>query len=166
MTDALTQAIRRTERDLREMRRQQRKARPRKLPKTGAMREDPNADAEGYMRWLHEEHIGCIACVVEGPAPMGGEPNPIEVAHQRRNDPRWRGNGLGKRSPDAQSCPLCRWHHQRAPNACDRAQGKFWDRLGVDVVAYCAALFAAFKAQEPGAPVLEQFAATSRKATP
>ena len=61
---------------------------------------------------------------------------------------------LGRRPHDRLSAPICAWHHRLAPGCCDPAQGKFWDRLNVDPAALCTALYAAFKAGEPGAPIV------------
>ena len=108
-----------------------------------------------FMRWQHESSLTCIACAIEGPpsaAMLQGERNPIEVAHQRVTG--WK---KGVRGDDKNSCALCRWHHQLAPNACDKGQAKFWLRIGVDAADYCAALYAAFKGGSSGAAVLRRF---------
>jgi len=125
----------------------------------------------GFLSWLHED-IPCIACLIEGPvqaragvyvqygpgsegwAGPGGIA--IEAAHQKHVA--GKGGMLGKRPSDADSCPLCAWHHRIAPNACDPAQRKFWTRLGVDVAAYCRALHEAFRSGASGAEVARLFA--------
>lgn len=121
----------------RERQREQRVTHERVKPKGGRERD------AGFMAWQHESGLTCIACEIEGPptaAMLQGERNPIEVAHQRVKG--WK---KGVRGDDADSCPLCRWHHQLAPNACDKGQRQFWARLTIDAADYCAALFAAFK---------------------
>lgn len=134
----------------------------RKAERKTAKRAKPAASVKdpGYAKWIHEDGLTCIACAIEG-APVGVGPNPIEVAHQKFNSTAagWQGQRVGARVSDWQSVPLCRWHHQGAPNACDKAQRKFWDRLRVDAVALCRDLYAAFKAQEPGQPVIDRYAA-------
>lgn len=117
------------------------------------------ADA-GYMAWQHDSGLVCIACEIEGapsPATLQGEPNPIEVAHQRIDG--WK---AGRKAHDRHSCPLCRWHHQLAPNACDKAQKKFWARLEIDPADYCAALHQAYRADADGHAVQRRFIPTRR----
>lgn len=114
-----------------------------------------------FLHWLHEG-IPCIACMIEGTAwqyisPAHVRAYPIEAAHQKHTA--GKGGMLGKRPDDGgHTCPLCAWHHRLAPNACDPAQRKFWDRLDVSVADYCGALFAAFLAGGSGRDVAKQFA--------
>lgn len=116
---------------------------------------------KGFARWMHEHGLPCIACLIEGPAPATGEPNPIECAHQKQAIAAkgWHAR-KGVRPGDDQQVPLCRWHHQLAPNACDKAQRKFWDRLGVGdlVVDLCRDLYAAFKGGQDGAAIINRYA--------
>lgn len=115
-----------------------------------------------FVAWQHESGLTCIACDMLGAptaAQLQGERNPIEVAHQRVDG--WK---KGVRGHDRHSCPLCRWHHQLAPNACDKGQKAFWDRLGIDASDYCAALYAAFKGGSPGAAVIRKFIPTRTEA--
>ena len=119
------------------------------------------ADA-GFMAWQHDSGLICIACAIEGKpstAQLMGERNPIEVAHQRIDG--WK---AGRKAHDRHSCPLCRWHHQLAPNACDKGQTKFWARLGVDRADYCAALHQAYRANADGHAVQARFITGGRHA--
>ena len=124
---------------------------------------DPRELDAAYMAWQHAEGLSCVACQITG-SPQRG---PIEVAHQKLAIAAkgWRGAGKGSRGHDRNSVPLCRWHHQDAPDACDKAQRKFWDRhgLGDEIADLCAELYAAFKAQEPGAPVIARWVAVARR---
>ncbi len=128
---------------------------------------DPRERDAAFLSWLHAEGLPCFACEVEGcPASVG--PNPLEAAHQKLAiaSRGWSLAGKGSRGHDRRAVILCRWHHQLAPNACDKAQRKFWDRLGLgDAIAdLCDALHATFRAQEPGRPVLARFVALARGA--
>ena len=108
-----------------------------------------------FMSWLHESGLACVACEAEGPptpAMLQGERNPMEVAHQRVTG--WK---KGVKEDDKHSCILCRWHHQLAPNACDKGQRQFWDRLGIVAADYTAALHAAFRGGSDPHRVLRQF---------
>lgn len=142
----------------REKRRAERKAmiaRRGKIQKVNHLRAKPKGGRErdaGFMTWQHESGLACIACVIEGRPDTHGEPNPIEVAHQRVSG--WK---KGVRGNDADSCPLCRSHHQLAPNACDKGQRAFWARLGVDPAAYVTALHSAYLAGQDGRDVLATF---------
>lgn len=112
---------------------------------------------KGYMSWQHEEGLPCIGCLLDGPPSaerLMGEPNPIEVAHQRVDG--WK---KGVKGDDRNSVPLCRWHHQLAPNACDKGQKKFWDRLGLgDLIAdFCRDLHAAFTGGSSGHAVIAKY---------
>jgi hypothetical protein len=116
-----------------------------------------------FMRWQHESGLTCIACAIEGPpsvAMLQGERNPIEVAHQRVGG--WK---KGVRGDDKNSAPLCRWHHQLAPNACDKGQRHFWQRLGVgeNVGAFCAALHDAYTCGRSGQAVIDRFVQEARR---
>lgn len=165
---SLNGEIQHLERELRDLRKQRNKERPAKAPAFKPARQERD-EAAGFMAWQHEQGIPCVACLREGPPgadKLKGEPNPIEIAHQRRNSTAagWQSNRLGKRVSDAQTVPLCRWHHQIAPNACDKGQAKFWDRLNIPVEDYCAELFRAFKGGFPGAPVAKMFALSAKGA--
>lgn len=121
----------------------------------------PRVRDPGYLDWLHD--LPCIACLIEGrDLSIINHPTmvSIEAAHQKHTD--LRGPSLGKRPSDAAACPLCTWHHRLAPDACDPAQRKFWDRLGVDVGAFCKALHDAYRAGDPGEPVVRRFAGEGR----
>lgn len=128
---------------------------------TGAhgQREPVNRDS-AYMSWIHEQGLPCVACLNGEPINYSG-PNPIEAAHQ------WtvRGPMKGKRAGHDTCVPLCRWHHQLAPTACDKGQRAFWDRLGIDVADLSAALYRAFKAGDDGHRVLRRFTPTKQGAT-
>lgn len=111
-----------------------------------------------FLRWLHDHAGLCIACEIEGPIPpdrlkMWGIPNRLEAAHQRV-----RGWKKGVRGRDADSCILCAFHHQHAPDACDRGWRQFWERLNVDPAAYCAELYDAFKRGLDGRAVVMKHA--------
>lgn len=112
------------------------------------------ADA-GFMSWQHESGLTCIACEIEGPptaAQLQGEHNRMEVAHQRVDG--WK---KGVKGHDRNSCPLCRWHHQLAPNACDKGQRHFWARLGVEAADFVTALHQAFRSGNDGQAVIRRF---------
>lgn len=150
--DAPIKAARREEAKARE------RAREPREPKVQHERSKPKGGRErdpAFMSWQHDSGLVCVACEIEGrptPAMLKGERNPIEVAHQRVNG--WK---KGVRGNDADSCPLCRWHHQLAPSACDKGQRQFWDRLGIDAADYCAALYAAFRGGSDGRRVQLRF---------
>jgi len=144
---------------------QAKRRRPPRESRVDHQRTKPKGGREtdpGFMSWQHESAIGCIACEIEGQpgaATLQGERNPIEVAHQRVSG--WK---KGVRGHDRDSCVLCRWHHQMAPNACDKGQRQFWERLGVDAAEYCTALYQAFRANADGVEVFRRFANRARTA--
>ena len=112
------------------------------------------ADRE-FMSWQHESGLVCIACEIEGPptaAQLQGERNPIEVAHQRVDG--WK---KGVKGHDRHSCPLCRWHHRLAPNACDKGQRQFWARFEIDPADYVTALHQAYRSNSDGLVVQGRF---------
>jgi hypothetical protein len=149
---------RRIERAARE---RSKKARPARVAPTAAGQRRPRERDGGYLSWLHES-LPCIACLIEGPpwrSRTSSPSNPIEAAHQKHTD--LRGAALGRRPSDSASCPLCSWHHRLAPDACDPAQRKFWDRLDIDVGDFCRALYAAYQFGQDGAAVVRQFARKS-----
>jgi hypothetical protein len=138
------------------------KARPARVSPTAAGQRRPRERDIGYLSWLHED-LPCIACMIEGPPRrVSGfsASMPIEAAHQKHTDRR--GPALGRRPSDAASCPLCSWHHRLAPDACDPAQRKFWDRLGVNVGDFCRALYSAYQANQDGATIVRHFARARR----
>jgi hypothetical protein len=112
-----------------------------------------------FIAWLHKD-IPCIGCEIEQ-NPTWPVVHPIEAAHQRHA--KGRGGMLGRRPDDADTCPLCEWHHRTGPNCCDPANRKFWERLGVDVGAFCRALFDAFKNGRPGDEVVDRFVKQARE---
>lgn len=142
-----------------------RKLRPAKVTPSAEGQRQPRKLDKGHLSYLHEVGV-CIACLIEGEPDTKGERNPIEAAHQKLAIAAkgWKGAGKGVRSDDQKSVPLCRWHHQLAPNACDRAQRKFWDRLGLgDAVAdLCAALVRARPDPVAGKRVIREFASKAR----
>jgi hypothetical protein len=142
---ALTGPARDEQRKARKAARERRKA---ALVRTPEQRQ-PRVRDSGYLHWLHED-LPCIACLIEGAAPA--EHAFIEAAHQKHVDKR--GPSLGVRPSDSASCPLCAWHHRLGPQCCDPAQRKFWDRLGVDVSAFCRDLFDAFRSGQEGVYVV------------
>ncbi|MDP1598976.1 hypothetical protein [Phenylobacterium sp.] len=114
------------------------------------------ADA-GFMSWLHDSELTCVACEIEGPPTadqLKGEPNPMEVAHQRVDG--WK---KGVKGHDRNSCILCRWHHQLAPNACDKGQRQFWARLRVEASDFVTALHQAYRSGNDGQVVIVRFIA-------
>lgn len=114
----------------------------------------------GFLSWLHD--LPCIACSILGRAPR--EHAYIEAAHQKAQDAgRGWNKRLGVRPSDEQCCPLCAWHHRLAPTCCDPAQAKFWDLLGVDVIAFCQALYAAYREGLQGSPVVQAYATKATK---
>lgn len=132
-----------------------RRERRESLSRTQGQR-NPSEQDGAFASWQHDEGLPCIACLIEGPPPV--TPNPIEVAHQKVNSAKWgRTIGMGPKTWGADSCPLCRWHHQGAPNACDRNRVKFWARLQIDPIEFCTALYAAFKSNGDGSEVVRAF---------
>lgn len=107
-----------------------------------------------YVSWLHEG-LPCIACLIEGPAKHHG--NRIEAAHI------WLAEGAmrGVQNSDWTCIPLCSWHHRLDRDACDVAQRKFFDRLGVEPIGLCEALYAAFKAGRDGFWIIHDIAGRS-----
>ena len=147
--------VRRIERSARE---RSKKARPARVAPTASGQRRPRERDLGYLAWLHEG-LPCIACLIEGEprrTPGATATNPIEAAHQMHTD--LKGPALGKRPSDAASCPLCAWHHRLAPDACDPAQRKFWDRLDVNVGGFCRALYSAYQVSQDGAAIVRRFA--------
>jgi hypothetical protein len=112
----------------------------------------PTRDRE-YQSWLHEG-LPCIACLRWGSPKHPTLRNVIEAAHI------WIVEGAmkGVRNSDWTCIPLCTWHHQVAPDACDKAQRKFFDRLAVDPIALCQALYGAFLAGRDGFWIIHGFA--------
>lgn len=134
-------------------------------PKLETRRAKPKHGRErdrDYLAWLHDG-LPCIACLR-----FGATGTPIEAAHQKLNAPdRGVFKKLGVRPDDALTLALCASHHRLGALCCDPAQGKFWSIVGLDandVADLCAALHAAFKADQPGAPIIHQFAAVAGKA--
>lgn len=121
-------------------------------------RQPINRDA-GYMAWIHEQGLPCIACLIHGRPACSG-PNPIEAAHQ------WivRGATKGRRAGHDTCVALCRWHHQLAPNACDKGQRKFWAALEIDPADFSAALYAAYLAGTDGLAVIRRFSPSTHGA--
>lgn len=120
----------------------------------GRKRTKPDGKDPAFLAWLRT--LSCIACLIEGPPPARAGHCPIEAAHQKHTD--GRGAALGRRPPDASTVPLCMWHHRISPGCCDPAQTKFWDRLQVDVGAFCRALYAAFQNGDDGNAVVRETA--------
>jgi hypothetical protein len=159
-------------RALAEKRKGRRRASPRKV---AAKRAIPTAPGQRQPREQDERYLGflrqhpCIACLIEGPPPAGARTN-MEAAHQKLAiaSRGWKEGGGGVRTHDRRCVGLCRWHHQDAPNACDKAQRRFWDRLNIgDAVAdLCTALRRAFPDHEAAVQVLRDFAAAARKDHP
>lgn len=134
-----------------------------KMPRNTAKPKNGRERDFGFLTWLHED-LPCIACLIEGRAydphrgtASGAAGYRMEAAHQKHTD--LKGAALGRRPSDSATCPLCAWHHRLAPNCCDPAQAKFWDRLQVNVGDFCRALFDAYRAGQPGEPVIRDFAA-------
>lgn len=143
-------------------------ARPkRERPAPGPNPKDPRERDVAYLRWLHEG-LSCIACLIEHPGFVWSPSAlyPVEAAHQKLAiaSRGWREGGLGPRVHDRRCVPLCSWHHTQAPNACDKGQRHFWDRLGLfDKVAdLCRDLYAAFLAGGDGEPVIHRYAEEAR----
>ena len=139
-----------------------RKLRHKRVQPVGEGQRAPRQLDPDYLSAIHSEGLPCFACLCGAqPMPPVGMQNPIEAAHQKLaiSSKGWKGSGKG-RSSDFTCVPLCRWHHQVAPNACDKAQRKFWDRirLGDDIANLCSDLYTAFKSSEPMRPVLERYA--------
>lgn len=108
-----------------------------------------------YISWLHD--WDCIACLIVGRSPA--DQSNIEAAHQKAQDASRGWNKLlGRRVHDRQACPLCAYHHRTGGFCCDPAQGKFWALLAVDVIDFCEALYAAFRAGSDGNAVVRAFA--------
>ena len=108
-----------------------------------------------YRAWLRG--LPCIAGLIEG-----GCSGRMEAAHQKLAIAgKWTEGGGGLRTDDDRCIGLCRWHHQDAPNACDKAQRRFWDRLGIGsrIADLCGELWAAFQKGEDGAAILQGYAA-------
>lgn len=136
-------------------RKAQRERRPERVAHQRTKPKGGHVSDHDYMAWQHETGLACIACEIEGPpspAALQGERNRIEVAHQRVTG--WK---KGIKADDRHSCPLCRWHHQLAPNACDKGQRQFWDRLDIDAADYVNALHSAFRGGSDGHQVQRRF---------
>lgn len=155
-------------RALAEKRKDRRMASPRKVKTTRVMptaagQREPRARDDRYLAFLRQ--LPCVACLIEGP-PLPGARTNMEAAHQKLAiaSRGWKEGGGGVRTHDHRCVGLCRWHHQDAPNACDKAQRKFWDRLNIgDAVAdLCQALRRAFPNHEAAVQVLRDFAAGAR----
>jgi hypothetical protein len=130
----------------------ERKARDRALTGEHGQRQTVHRD-RAYMGWIHDQGLPCVACEAGDPIPPNLTRNRIEAAHQ------WtiRGPMKGRKTDDWTCVPLCTWHHQDAPNACDKGQRQFWLRLAIEIEPLARALYAAFKAGEPGLPVIHRF---------
>jgi hypothetical protein len=149
-------AIKRRERKARK------EARPAPVKPTAAGQRDPRDEDRAYMAWLHQG-IPCTACLIEGRpgAATRVRQNPIEAAHQKLAiaSAGWKEGGGGKRTSDSRCIPLCRWHHQDAPNACDKGQRMFWDRLGLGdrIADLCKGLHATYRNQGDGAAFIRRY---------
>lgn len=150
-------AIRAAKETLRKHRQSLKAARPRAFPVANGQRQ-PRAFEPLYLAWLRT--LPCVACMIEGPPPAGIGQNPIEAAHQKLAiaSAGWKEGGGGVRTHDRRCVGLCRWHHQHAPNACDKGQRRFWDRLGLGdgIATLCSDLHAAFLSGSDGAAVIQK----------
>jgi hypothetical protein len=121
----------------------------------------PREHDDAFMAWLRDIGL-CIACLIEG---RPAHPGPIEAAHQKQNIAAagWT-KVSGRRAHDRQCVGLCRFHHQDAPNACDKGQRQFWDRLGIGdrIADLCAELYAAFKGGSDGALIIRRYATEAK----
>lgn len=121
----------------------------------------PREHDPAFMAWLRDVGL-CIACLIEG---RPARPGPIEAAHQKLNIAAadWT-KVSGRRVHDRQCVGLCRWHHQDAPNACDKGQRQFWARLGIGdrIADLCAELYAAFKGGSAGDLIIRSYAAEAK----
>ena len=102
-----------------------------------------------YLAWIRR--LPCLAGTVEG-----GCQGTVESAHVRFADAAagWDAPGLQRKPSDLRALPLCSLHHQH-----DQHRGNeraFYERLGVNAPALCAALRAAFEADRDGAAVIRQ----------
>lgn len=107
-----------------------------------------------YKAWLRAGGM-CLACQIEGPVRHPTLRNVIEAAHI------WLAEGAmkGVRNSDWTCTPLCTWHHQHAPDACDKAQRRFFDRLGLDPIDVVEAFNAAFVAGREAFWVVQEIVA-------
>ena len=134
-------------------------------PKLQTARAKPKHGRErdlGFLSWLHDG-VPCIACLR-----FGATGTPIEAAHQKIQAAE---KGLhrkyGVRPDDWQCVPLCASHHRLGPLCCDPAQAKFWAIVGLEPAAvadFCAEIFAAYQASDPGAPVVRRYADIASRA--
>lgn len=121
----------------------------------------PRQHDDAFMAWLRDIGL-CIACLIEE---RPAHPGPIEAAHQKQNIAAagWT-KVSGRRAHDRQCVGLCRFHHQDAPNACDKGQRQFWDRLGIGdrIANLCTELYAAFKGGSDGALIIRRYATEAK----
>jgi hypothetical protein len=151
------------------VRKENKKLRPAKVQPAAEGQRRPRVRCADHLGFIHEVGL-CVACEIEGAPDTKSEPNPLEAAHQKLAiaSKGWTGSGKGVRSDDEKSVGLCRWHHQLAPNACDKGQRKFWDRLNIGdrIADLCAALVAARPDAVAGRAVVRRFAVEARAVEP
>lgn len=115
-----------------------------------------------YLAWIRRQP--CIVCVARG----GTINRPSQAAHIRAGYPvdGWRPTGMQQKPDDRRTAPLCADHHLDAPDAQHRAGERgWWEALGIYPPALCAALSAAYDANQDAAPVLASFARTALRST-
>lgn len=157
MTSPETRAL---ERELRASRKADRKDQPKRVmhkrvEPAGHGQRAPRERDNGYLAWLRR--LPCIAGLIEG-----GCSGPIQAAHLRYSDfARGRVNpGMGRKPSDKYATALCAGHHLHDQH--EGAERAFWSRLGVEPGGLCAALYGAYRADQPGEPIIRLFAGGSR----
>lgn len=131
-------------------------SRPKKVQPTAAGQRQPRERDNGFLAFLRR--LPCVAGAVQG-----GCEGPVQAAHLRFSDAsRGRFNaGMQAKPSDKWCTPLCAQHHLNGQHLS--AEKLWWERLGVDPGDLAEALYAAFKADQPGEPIIRQFAEAARQ---
>jgi hypothetical protein len=133
-------------------------SKPPRIVKAG---QAPRVKEPLYLAWIRR--LPCVACMTLGVV----QTSRIEAAHVRAGFPAdgWRPTGMMEKPSDRRCTPLCRWHHQDAPDAQHRGNERsWWEALRIYPPALCAALSAAYDANGDGAAVILRFVAEARAA--
>lgn len=113
----------------------------------------PRVHSRAHLDFIRQ--LPCIAAACEGRTVYG-----VDAAHVRAGFPGWSPTGMGQKPDDARAVPLSREAHQEQHGQNERL---FWAKLGVNPVALCADLVAAFPDVQVGITVIEVHARFARQ---
>jgi hypothetical protein len=146
---SLTKWQRDTLRDAKRVRAEIRKANKReKIQPVAKEQRQPRVRDNTYLAWIRR--LPCACSMIPGHALCTG---PIQAAHVRYSVPGRPNPGMQQKPSDYATVPLCAGHHALQHTGSERV---FWSNRGVDPLALCAALKAAYDAGIDGAAVIRQ----------